>query len=39
MNAQSHLEGFYGRYGFVPSGPRFMEDGIEHTPLRREAGL
>lgn len=39
MNAQSHLEGFYGRYGFTPSGPRFMEDGIEHTPLRREAGL
>lgn len=38
MNAQSHLEGYYGRLGFVPNGPRFMEDGIEHTPLRREPG-
>lgn len=37
LNAQSHLEGFYGSFGFTPNGPRFMEDGIEHTPMSRPA--
>ncbi|MGO2037204.1 MAG: GNAT family N-acetyltransferase [Brevibacterium sp.] len=37
LNAQSHLEGFYSRFGFAPNGPRFMEDGIEHTPMSRPA--
>lgn len=38
LNAQSHLEGLYGSYGFSPNGPRFLEDGIEHTPMERPAG-
>jgi ElaA protein len=37
LNAQSHLEGFYGSFGFVPNGPWFLEDGIEHTPMERPA--
>lgn len=37
LDAQSHLEGFYERFGFAVDGPRFVEDGIEHTPMRRPA--
>ncbi|WP_137825777.1 GNAT family N-acetyltransferase [Brevibacterium sp. 2SA] len=37
LNAQSHLEGFYTGFGFAPNGPRFDEDGIEHTPMGRTA--
>lgn len=35
LDAQSHLVDFYGRFGFVPSGPEFVEDGIPHVPMRR----
>lgn len=35
MDAQSHLNGFYRRLGFVRDGEDFLEDGILHTPLRR----
>lgn len=35
LDAQSHLTGFYARYGFAPAGPEFVEDGISHTPMRR----
>lgn len=38
LNAQSHLEGLYSSFGFAPNGPRFDEDGIEHTPMERPAG-
>jgi ElaA protein len=38
LNAQSHLEGLYSSLGFAPNGPRFDEDGIEHTPMERPAG-
>lgn len=38
LNAQSHLEGLYSSLGFAPNGPRFDEDGIEHTPMERQAG-
>ncbi|WP_159795941.1 GNAT family N-acetyltransferase [Puerhibacterium puerhi] len=34
LDAQSPLTGFYGRFGFVPDGPEFLEDGIPHTPMR-----
>lgn len=34
--AQAHLADWYGRRGFVAIGPRFVEDGIEHVPMRRE---
>jgi len=37
LDAQSHLAGWYGGFGFVPSGPEFVEDGIPHVPMRREA--
>jgi ElaA protein len=36
LNAQSHLVDVYGRHGFVPDGPEFLDDGIPHTPMRRE---
>jgi ElaA protein len=35
LNAQSHLAGWYGRFGFAVDGPTFVEDGIDHTPMRR----
>lgn len=38
LSAQSRLERFYGGFGFVVAGPRYLEDGIEHTPMRRLAG-
>ncbi len=37
LDAQSHLVGFYESFGFTPSGPGYVEDGIPHTPMRREA--
>ena len=38
LDAQSHLAGWYARYGFVRDGEDFVEDGIPHTPMRRPAG-
>jgi ElaA protein len=35
LDAQSHLEAFYERYGYVRTGPSFVEDGIPHTPMLR----
>ncbi|GIF66891.1 ElaA protein [Asanoa ishikariensis] len=35
LDAQSHLAGFYGRYGYTVSGPGFLEDGIPHVPMAR----
>ena len=37
LNAQSYLAGMYARHGFAPDGPEFLEDGIPHVPMRREA--
>lgn len=37
LDAQSHLAGWYGRFGFVVDGPEFVEDGIPHVPMRRAA--
>jgi ElaA protein len=36
LEAQAHLVGFYARYGFVPTGPEHLHDGIPHVPMRRE---
>ena len=36
LGAQSHLEGWYERFGFRRSGPGYVEDGIQHVPMRRE---
>ena len=37
LGAQSHLEGYYARFGFARSGPDYDEDGIPHLPMRRDA--
>ncbi|WP_462418194.1 GNAT family N-acetyltransferase [Kytococcus sp. Marseille-QA3725] len=36
LEAQSHLAGWYSRFGFERTGPDFDWDGIEHTPMARE---
>lgn len=36
IGAQAHLEQWYGRFGFVRTGPDYLEDGIRHLPMRRE---
>jgi ElaA protein len=36
LDAQAHLAGFYARFGFEVTGPRFVEDGIPHVPMRRQ---
>ena len=35
LKAQSHLAGWYGRFGFVVDGDEFVEDGIPHVPMAR----
>lgn len=35
LDAQSHLAGWYARFGYRQSGPEFVEDGIPHVPMRR----
>src|SRR5262245_6616436 len=37
LEAQSYLARFYHRYGFVVTGPEYVEDGIPHVPMRRAA--
>jgi ElaA protein len=37
LDAQAHLIDFYGKFGYVVNGPEFMEDGIPHIPMIREA--
>jgi ElaA protein len=36
LGAQAHLQGWYEQFGFRPSGPRYVEDGIPHVPMLRE---
>jgi ElaA protein len=36
LGAQAYLEQWYARFGFVTSGPGYVEDGIPHVPMRRE---
>ena len=35
LDAQSYLESWYRKLGFVRTGPVFDEDGIAHVPMRR----
>lgn len=35
LDAQSHLVGWYRRFGFEAYGQEYLEDGIPHTPMRR----
>jgi ElaA protein len=37
LHAQARLEPWYGRFGFVRTGPDFLEDGLPHLPMRRPA--
>ena len=37
LDAQAHLTGFYARFGYQPSGPEYLEDGIPHRPMFRAA--
>ena len=37
LGAQAHLQGWYEQFGFRLSGPGYVEDGIPHVPMRREA--
>ncbi|KXO92146.1 hypothetical protein AXK56_03375 [Tsukamurella pulmonis] len=39
LEAQSHLEAMYAKYGFAREGDEFIEDGIPHVPMRRPAGV
>lgn len=39
IGAQAYLAEWYARFGFVRSGPDYVEDGIVHLPMRREAGV
>jgi ElaA protein len=34
IGAQAYLESWYERFGFVRSGPDYLEDGILHLPMR-----
>ncbi|MGH8825217.1 MAG: GNAT family N-acetyltransferase [Jiangellaceae bacterium] len=38
LDAQAGLVGFYAGLGFVVNGPEYLEDGIPHVPMRRDAG-
>ena len=35
LDAQSHLSGWYERFGYVATGPEFLDDGIPHVPMQR----
>lgn len=37
IGAQAHLQGFYGRHGYVPVGETYLEDGIVHIDMERPA--
>jgi len=37
IGAQAHLQGFYGRHGYVPVGETYLEDGITHIDMERVA--
>ncbi len=37
LDAQSHLERWYERFGYRRCGEDFVEDGIAHTPMSRTA--
>jgi ElaA protein len=38
LDAQTEVAKFYEKYGFKPTGPEFVEDGIPHVPMRRDIG-
>jgi ElaA protein len=38
LDAQTYLNTWYARFGFVPDGSEFVEDGIPHVPMRLRRG-
>ena len=36
LDAQSYLQDWYARFGYVATGPEFLDDGIPHVPMRRD---
>ncbi|CAM3821470.1 putative acyltransferase [Vibrio aerogenes CECT 7868] len=36
IGAQAHLAGFYGKHGFVPTSPMYLEDDIPHIDMTLE---
>lgn len=36
LGAQAYLEDWYAIFGFVTTGPHFMEAGIDHVPMSRQ---
>jgi ElaA protein len=37
LEAQAYLVRFYAKYGYQQTGPEYLEDGIPHVPMLREA--
>lgn len=37
LSAQAHLENFYGQHGFVAAGESYLEDGIPHVDMLKNA--
>ena len=35
LDAQVPLAGWYATYGYVVTGPEFLDDGIPHVPMAR----
>jgi ElaA protein len=38
LDAQAHLVRFYAKFGYVQTGPEYVEDGIPHVPMRLSKG-
>jgi ElaA protein len=37
LDAQAYLVDFYQTFGYVPTGPEYLDDGIPHVPMLRAA--
>jgi ElaA protein len=38
LEAQAYLVRFYAKFGYVQTGPEYVEDGIPHVPMRLTKG-
>ncbi len=38
IGAQTYLEDWYARFGFIRTGADYLDDGVAHLPMRRPAG-
>ena len=37
LEAQTQAAGFYRRFGYEVAGPEYLDDGVPHVPMRRDA--